>query len=192
MKLRKDAVTDKAILPVIRERYSPRAFSPEVPEKEVLERLFEAARWTPSAMNDQPWSFYVGIKGEGVFYDHLFSSLVDFNQKWAYQAPVLILIAGNSISNKTKQENKAFRYDCGQAAAFLSLQAMHEKLYIHQMGGFDTNIVKEKFNLEDKLEAFVILALGYLGDAESLSPPFDEMEKTPRQRKEQADFVLWG
>ncbi len=40
-------------------RWSPRSFlEKEVPE-DVLLRVFEAARWAPSAMNIQPWRFII-------------------------------------------------------------------------------------------------------------------------------------
>jgi F420 biosynthesis protein FbiB-like protein len=44
---------------VVRERRSIRQYRPEVPAREVLERLFEAAAMAPSAHNSQPWRFHV-------------------------------------------------------------------------------------------------------------------------------------
>jgi nitroreductase len=38
-------------------RWSPRAMSGDAIEKEILLGLFEAARWAPSANNNQPWRF---------------------------------------------------------------------------------------------------------------------------------------
>ncbi len=60
----KIARTDHDILDVIRMRWSPRAFDPE---KDVsvasLAALFEAARWAPSSLNEQPWRFVVADRG---------------------------------------------------------------------------------------------------------------------------------
>ncbi len=48
---------DHEIDPIFINRWSPRSFlKKEVPE-EVLMRVFEAARWAPSANNSQPWRF---------------------------------------------------------------------------------------------------------------------------------------
>lgn len=44
---------------VIRERRSVRQYRTVVPDRAVLERLFEAAAMAPSAHNSQPWRFYV-------------------------------------------------------------------------------------------------------------------------------------
>ena len=38
-------------------RWSPRAMSGEEIDEATLKTLFEAARWAPSANNNQPWRF---------------------------------------------------------------------------------------------------------------------------------------
>ena len=38
-------------------RWSPRAMSGEILSEEELMTLFDAARWAPSAFNEQPWRF---------------------------------------------------------------------------------------------------------------------------------------
>ncbi len=43
--------------PLFVERWSPRAFDPRPIPRETLLSLFEAARWAPSARNEQPWLF---------------------------------------------------------------------------------------------------------------------------------------
>lgn len=46
-------------------RWSPRSFSEqEVPEN-ILLSIFEAARWAPSAYNEQPWRFIIGQDKRG-------------------------------------------------------------------------------------------------------------------------------
>ncbi len=47
---------------LIRNRWSPRAFSEKRVPNEVLRSLFEAARWAPSSYNEQPCAFIVGTK----------------------------------------------------------------------------------------------------------------------------------
>src|SRR5262249_13021670 len=44
----KDAVTRQPIHPLLRERWSPRAFADRPVDRETLEALLEAARWAPS------------------------------------------------------------------------------------------------------------------------------------------------
>lgn len=44
---------------LLKRRWSPRAFAERPVEREKLRSIFEAARWAPSALNAQPWSFVV-------------------------------------------------------------------------------------------------------------------------------------
>ncbi len=43
----------------IEKRHSVRAFKPDPVPRELIEKLIEAAALAPSAMNEQPWRFYV-------------------------------------------------------------------------------------------------------------------------------------
>jgi len=173
--MKKPAITNIDIHPLIKERYSPRTFDATIPNQEVLDKLIEAVRWAPSSANDQPWKLIIGVKGSNT-HDKIFDSLVDFNQKWAHLAPILIVICGITISAKTGKENSAYRYDCGQAAAYLTFQAMHENLFTHQMGGFSKDVIINHFSLDPTLDPQVVIALGYEGKIEYLDPKFQQME----------------
>jgi len=43
--------------PLLRSRWSPRAFADRPVDEAVLLRVFEAARWAPSCFNEQPARF---------------------------------------------------------------------------------------------------------------------------------------
>ena len=55
----KPAPVDFPILPVLRDRWSPRAFADRPVDDAVVRSLFEAARWAASSFNEQPWRFIV-------------------------------------------------------------------------------------------------------------------------------------
>lgn len=90
------ALNEYPIHDFIRSRWSPRAFSDRSVEQDKLLSLLEAARWDPSSYNHQPWSFIVATKGDPTEYNRLLSTLVEFNQGWAKNAPVLILAVAGS------------------------------------------------------------------------------------------------
>ena len=94
---------------------------------EKLRNVLEAARWSPSASNIQPWVFFVGLKGDET-YDKIYDSMVEFNQLWAKLAPVLILNCAR-ITNEDGIPNGTWQYDTGQSVAHLSFQAMEEGLF---------------------------------------------------------------
>jgi nitroreductase len=57
------------------------------------------------------------------------------------------------------------------------------------MAGFYPEKVAETLNLDNNIQALTILALGYVGEAESLEEPFKTRELTPRSRKGLEEFV---
>jgi nitroreductase len=65
--------------PLISQRWSPRAFSDKPVDAGTLESLFNAARWAASSMNEQPWRFLVGLKGDATW-QKIYDSLVDANK----------------------------------------------------------------------------------------------------------------
>ncbi|MBE0637523.1 MAG: nitroreductase family protein [Bacteroidales bacterium] len=187
--MNKRANTDFPIHPLLTERWSPRAFNGQAVEKEKLQRLFEAARWAPSASNEQPWLFIIGLSGDET-YQKIFSTLVEFNQLWTKTAPVLAVAIGRKSSVKTGKKNPWYGYDVGQSLAHLTFQAMHEGLYVHQMGGFEAEKISELFQIEDDFEALTVFTIGYPGDFKVLHPNLQKSELAERQRKSQVDFVF--
>ena len=60
--MEKLADTTYPIEPLLERRWSPRAFADRPVEPEKLLRLLEAARWSASCANQQPWYFIVATK----------------------------------------------------------------------------------------------------------------------------------
>ncbi len=183
----KEAKTTYTIHPNLKKRWSPRAFANQEIEKEKLQRLFEAAKWAPSAFNAQPWQFILGQNNDET-YKNIFECLVEFNQMWTKSAPVLVISVGQRISRE--KENTAFKYDVGQSVAHLTFQAMEENLYVHQMIGFDHKKAAELFNIPEDHEALSAFAIGYLGDPAILNPQMQKAELAKRERKAMNKFVF--
>lgn len=58
------ATTDAPLLDVLSERWSTRIFDASAPiDEQALRSALEAARWSPSASNTQPWRFIVARRG---------------------------------------------------------------------------------------------------------------------------------
>lgn len=87
---------DYPIEPLILNRWSPRAMSGEPLSDDELFPLFEAARWAPSSYNAQP-SRLLYTKRETESWRALFELLVPFNQSWAGEASVLVVIASHTV-----------------------------------------------------------------------------------------------
>lgn len=185
----KEAVTaNNNIYPLLKQRWSPRAFADRPVEDQKIRNILEAARWSPSASNIQPWIFFAGIKGDTT-YEKIFETLVEFNQKWASFAPVLILNCSR-IASDDGEAYATWQYDTGQAVAHLSIQAMAEGLYVHQMSGFNALKAAELFSLPDNVRAISVTAIGYIGDPAMLHPRMQKSEIAGRERKELGTFVF--
>src|SRR6202158_2686040 len=76
---------------LIRNRWSPRAFSDKAVSPETLRSLFEAARWAASSNNEQPWVYLVATKEDAENFAKMVGVLVEFNADWAKHAPLLAL-----------------------------------------------------------------------------------------------------
>ena len=189
--MKKLANNDYPINDLIKQRWSPRAFSDEPVEDETLRSLFEAARWAPSCYNDQPWSFIVGQKDDpsGV-YDELFDCLVDANQVWADQAPVLALSVARTHFDFNGKPNAHARHDVGLAVENLIIEAMDRGLYVHQMAGFVEAKARTKFSIPEDHEPVAGLAIGYPGDPDNLPEEKREDEVSPRERDPLNEFVF--
>ena len=178
----KHAPTAYPVHELIRKRWSPRAFASYPVAPETLNQLFEAASWAPSAMNEQPWRYLYAHHADQEAFQKMVDCLLPGNQPWARHAPLLLLaLAKMHYDNGTP--NGAALHDLGMANANLMLEATALGLHGHFMGGFDRAKAAEIFQLPDTLQPVVMLALGYLGDAEQLEEPFLSREKAPRQRK---------
>ncbi|SEI10982.1 MULTISPECIES: nitroreductase family protein [unclassified Leifsonia] len=184
------ADTSAPLLTTLAERWSPRAFDPSAEVDEtVLRSALEAARWSPSASNTQPWRFIVARRGTAEF-DTIVANLQGFNQAWAGAAAVLI-VAAAEVVDADGRERRWATYDLGQAVAHLTIQAHHDGLYAHQMGGFEPEGLRQAFDLDERFEPVSVTAIGVLGDPESLPDPLRERESAPRSRRPLEDIVRY-
>ncbi len=183
------AETAAPLLPALAERWSPRSFDPSADIDETrLTAALEAARWSPSANNSQPWRFIVARRGTAEF-DAIVANLLGFNQAWAGAASVLV-VAVAEVADAEGAERRWATYDVGQAVAHLTIQAHHDGLHTHQMGGFQPDGLREAFGLEERFVPVSVTALGLLGDADALPEQLREREVAPRTRRPLDEVVL--
>jgi nitroreductase len=178
------------ILEIIKERWSPYAFSSAPVEEFKIKAMFEAAGHAPSCNNEQPWMFvYSTRQDEEVFGEYL-GFLADSNKVWAKDAYALVIsLARTKFIHSGKPNRYAF-HDTGMAVSNLLMQALALDIYIHQMGGFSVSKVKEYFKLADDVEPVAMMAVGYLGDGISLPPELLRRDEKRRSRKPVNEFTF--
>lgn len=169
-------------------RCSSRALSDNVSKKEIME-LFEAARWSPSASNIQPWRFYYAMKNTPVWND-FFGLLVEFNQIWAKNAAALIIIVSKK-TNATGEYNPTHSFDTGAAWMSLALQASLNEIVAHAMAGFDYEKAKQILGLPGDYSVEAMVAIGRKGSIDVLPERMQKGEKFS-DRIPIKDFVFEG
>ena len=175
---------------LIEQRRSRRAYSTNPIEHEKIKSLFEAARWAPSSMNEQPWTYVYATRDQPDLWNKLLELLNESNRVWAINAPLLILSLARKTHMRNGANNALARYDTGAANTLLSIQATQLGLNVHQMGGYDRQKAIESLNIPDAYEPIVIMAIGYPGDPDSLSENLKLREEAPRERYTQEFFVM--
>lgn len=173
---------DHEIAELFLNRWSPRAYADTPVADDVLNRIFEAARWAPSSGNNQPWRFIVAKQQQDL--EKFYPALMEGNLLWAKNAPVLVAVA----SDNTKGSNE---FDAGTAWGFLSLQAAKEGLVTHPMSGIYKDVLKEQLNVPENFDVHLVISVGYKGEKESLSEELQARE-TPSGRKPLAEIVFEG
>lgn len=174
---------------LLRDRWSPRSFTDRVIEPEKLASLFEAARWSPSGANLQPWSFLFVTSADAESHARLVGTLTDRNQRWASKIPLLILAVARRVGEDGR-ENPWSHYDLGQSVAHMTVEAVALGLSVHQMGGFDIERARSAFEIPAGYDPVTVIAVGYAGTPDDLPEEFRQQEEAPRTRKEIDSFVF--
>jgi len=190
--MQKPAHTQFPVHDLIRNRWSPRAFSNKPVDRAILATLFEAARWAPSSFNDQPWAYFVATKDDAVNFAKMLGILVEFNVVWAQAAQALVLAVTRLNFQHNGTPNRNAFYDTGAASALLCVEATALGLVVHQMAGFDAAKARQVLQIPDGWEPIAAMAIGYPGSPDSLPEQLRERELAPRTRKDLIEFVMSG
>ena len=178
-----NAVADKVFI----ERWSPRSFVPNtIPELD-LKKIIDAARWSPSTMNEQPWLFFTASRETSKFQEFV-KCLNEGNQVWANQSSLIGFIIARKFFKNKPRENSLADFDCGAAWMALTIQARLLGYYTHGMGGIDRVKIEELLNLDVKKQKVMMgFALGKRADASALPEELRKKE-IPSSREELRDI----
>ncbi len=185
---------DHSIHEQFTQRWSPRAFTDATIDKATLLSFFEAARWTPSAYNAQPWRFLFALRGTPEF-DRYLSLLVEFNQGWAKHAAALVVIVSKTTfaAPGTTEEKPAptHAFDTGAAWGHLALQAHLSGWHTHGMSGLDFERARTELKIPEGYQVQAMVAIGKIGDKSSLVD-YLQAKEVPSQREPLSKLVAEG
>lgn len=163
-------------------RKSIRSFSDKEVEKDTILELLNATRLAPSAVNYQPWRFFVCSSEE------IKEQIVEsYPRNWFKTAPLYIVAcADKSQSWKREADNKDHgNIDVAIAVTHLTLKATELGLGTCWVCNFDPSVLKDALNLDKALEPVAIIPIGYPSEKEL------QREVQPKKRKSVEEFTEW-
>ena len=190
----KSALVGYEVNELISRRWSTRAFDENRPvERHKILSLLEAARWAPSCFNEQPWRYLVFDNSNVEALHRARACLIGFNS-WAHKAPVLMLSVARDSFTSNGNPNRHAQHDVGLASQNLVLEAVHQGLAAHQMGGFDIERARREFNIPKGFMPMAMMAIGYAyrGQPDELPGMLRSMETEARQRRAIREIAFAG
>ena len=172
------------------ERWSPRAFLSDPIAEEDIKTIFEAAHWSPSCFNEQPWRFVYARQPDDL--EKFRSVLNEANQSWANKAPLLVFAFSKKNFSRNDKPNRYADFDTGAAWMALTLQANKLGLHTHGMGGYDQEKAFTVTGMDpDEYNVICAIAIGKKGDTGSLPKDLKDNE-APSSRKILDEIIYEG
>ena len=149
-------IEPEKLLEFMKNRRSIRSFQNTPIAEDAIEMLLEAARWTPSASNRQPWEFIV-IKDSELL--EKVSSNAMYG-KFVKRAPLAIAIVG-----KKKISPNWYVIDTSLVSMNMMLMAWSLGIGTCWIGSMDREKAKEILKLDEDDYLLTILPFGYVKGA---------------------------
>ena len=109
--------------------------------------------------------------------------------------PVLLLSVARQTFDVDGQPNRFAWHDTGLSTAALMMQATALGMHVHAMGGFSRKKARGLFDIPEGYDPVAAIAMGYLGDPDSLAEDLREAEMAPRSRRPAETWAFaetWG
>jgi len=174
-------------------RRSLRAYSSRPVERDKIERMLDAARWSPSCANRQPWRFVV-VERDAPERPALDEAL-DAGNSWARRAPVLIVAGAVPSDGLTIESREYVFFDAGLALMSLLYRGADQGLLVHPMAGWKEAPLRVALGLPDSFAPLVVVAVGYHGKLEELDEVTRKKDENPGTRKPLPEIAFenrWG
>ena len=151
------------VLEAIKKRRSIRQFTEQAIQRELLEQILDAARWAPTASNQQRWRFVVVTS----------PPVKELIRKFApgiFAMPAaFIAICVEKAPDAKPWEDVTYLADCAIAAQNVMLAAYEMGIGSCVALSYAKVAIKEILSLPDDVEPLLIVTLGY--PAEAPEPP---------------------
>ncbi len=140
-------------------RYSVRSYSDQPVSDEQLNYVLECARIAPSAVNFQPWHFYIARTDEA-----LEKVRQTYPRDWFATAPIVIVgcIRHDQSWHRPTDQKDHGDIDIAIATEHICLAAAEQGLGTCWVCNFDASLCHQLLNLPAEEEAAVLIPIGHL------------------------------
>ena len=144
------------VLSAIKGRRSIRKYIDKPVEDEKLLRILEAARFSPSAKNQQNWKFII-VKDSKTR-----ARLTEaIGQPFVGEAPIILVCCGTEPESVMRGGQPRYTVDLSIATAYMILEAHTQGLGTCWLGSFNESMVKDVLNIPKNVRVVAITPLGY-------------------------------
>lgn len=164
------------VFSAIKSRKSIRAYKDRDIESEKLERILEAGRLAPSAMNRQAWKFVVVTDPQ----TREKLAAAANGQMFVARAPVVIVGCGLDPAKVMSCGQHAYTIDLSIAMSYMILEAHELGIGACWLGAFNEEQVKSILGIPDEVRVVTVVPMGY---------PAENPEK--RSRKEIDEIICY-
>ena len=163
-----------------KERYSVRSYSPKKIEDEKLQLILQAGRVAPTACNNQPQRVLVIQSEKGL------AKVAETAPSKMFGAPCVIVVCADRTKTWIRPYDgmNSADIDASIVTDHMMLQATELGIGSVWICGFNSEKVKEVFNLPEGIEPINILALGYTEE----TPQSSERHATRRKKLSETVF----
>src|ERR687898_1481853 len=142
----------------LRARRNVRRYADRSIAKGDLDRILEAARRTPSSMNEQPWDFVVVTDRERL---RQLADIWKYASHVAYSAATVALVMPLT---EPGEDRDLINYDLGQVTMSIMLAATDLGIGSGHASVGDQALVRRILGMPDDREGAILVALGYPAD----------------------------
>lgn len=153
----KDTIMAKDFMEIAAERYSVRQFSSKLVEQEKIDKILEAGKLAPTAVNSQPQKIFVITSEEGMKKANEISPCI-------YGAPHAFLICYDDSIVCPRGNGNYGEIDCSIVLTHMVLEAWNIGVGTCIVGKFSPEDAVKAFNLPSNLHPVLLLPFGYPGD----------------------------
>lgn len=148
---------------LVNKRYSVRSYEERQIEKEKMDYIMECVRLAPSAVNFQPWKFYIVTDREKL--DAIKST---YKREWIQSAPCIIVACANHDESWHRRSDNKDHADIDLAIAVehLCLAAAEQGLGTCWVCNFDASLCRQLMTLPENMEPIALIPVGYTSDTE--------------------------